>query len=479
MSPDIESFIAEYVKELHEDSAAVFIGAGLSAPAGCVDWRGLLTPVAQELGLNIDHETDLVALAQFQANANAGNRHRLTQLLIEQVPRVAAPTRNHSTLARLPISTYWTTNYDKLIETALREAGKVPDAKYVVAHLATTRPRRDAVIYKMHGDIDMPHEAVLTKDDYERYHVQRGAFINALAGDLVSKTFLFLGFSFTDPNLDYVLSRVRVTFQNNQRRHYAIFKRRSQYPQESDSLFEQAKIRQSLVVEDLKRFNVRTLLVDQYSDVTDMLERIERRYRQRTVFISGSAAEYGSWSEQITHEFLRDLGGALVGQGYRLVTGLGFGIGDAIITGALEQVYASRSGHADDFLVMRPFPRSNPDVSARAKLVEAYRRDLISAAGIGLFVLGNKLVGGKVALADGVRKEFDMAREIGLTLIPVGGSGYMAKELWALVNESMDSYRPHRDARFITAFTALGEHVDDPRQLISAILQCLAAIARE
>jgi SIR2-like domain len=53
----------------------------------------------------------------------------------------------------------------------------------------------------MHGDIDHPDEAVLTKDDYESYHVKMDQFITTLSGDLVSKTFIFIGFSFTDPNL--------------------------------------------------------------------------------------------------------------------------------------------------------------------------------------------------------------------------------------------------------------------------------------
>src|SRR5687768_4628634 len=196
MDKEIELFITHYLKELREDNAAFFAGAGLSAPAGWVNWRDLLRPIAEELGLDIEQETDLVAVAQYHCNQNAGNRHRLNQLLIEQLTVGATPTDNHRLLAHLPISTYWTTNYDQLIETALRGAGKIPDVKYVTEQLATTKVRRDAVVYKMHGDVENPHEAVLIKDDYEKYHLKRGAFINALAGDLVSKTFLFIGFSF-------------------------------------------------------------------------------------------------------------------------------------------------------------------------------------------------------------------------------------------------------------------------------------------
>ena len=61
---DTEDFLAKYLKELNEDNAAVFVGAGLSKAAGYVEWPGLLSEVAQGLGLDAGKETDLVALAQ-------------------------------------------------------------------------------------------------------------------------------------------------------------------------------------------------------------------------------------------------------------------------------------------------------------------------------------------------------------------------------------------------------------------------------
>jgi Sir2- and TIR-associating SLOG family/SIR2-like domain len=153
------------------------------------------------------------------------------------------------------------------------------------------------------------------RDDYERYAKERGAFINALAGDLVSKTFLFLGFSFTDPNLEHVLSRVRITFETNQRRHYAFFRKRAKLDGESDRQFANACTRQALVLEDLKRFNIRALLVDEYAEITEILNELVRRYRRQTVFIAAAAASFEPWSEEKVTEFMRRLGAALVASG--------------------------------------------------------------------------------------------------------------------------------------------------------------------
>ena len=202
-------FIKRYAQALESSDVAIFAGAGLSRAAGYVDWRALLKEVASDLGLDVDRETDLIAVAQYHLNEKR-NRGRLNQAIVDELAAAAVPTRSHSVLARLPIPTAWTTNYDQLLERAFEQAGKVVDLKLTQENLAHGRRDRDVVLYKMHGCVTQPHDAVLTKDDYEQYASKRPLFVESLKGDLISKTFLFLGFSFTDPNIDFILSRVRV-----------------------------------------------------------------------------------------------------------------------------------------------------------------------------------------------------------------------------------------------------------------------------
>jgi hypothetical protein len=83
MKPHIANFIADYLGEMIEGNAAVFAGAGLSVPAGYVDWRALLRPLSEELGLSIDLEDDLVAVAQFHVNWSGQNRHAIHKQIIE------------------------------------------------------------------------------------------------------------------------------------------------------------------------------------------------------------------------------------------------------------------------------------------------------------------------------------------------------------------------------------------------------------
>jgi hypothetical protein len=465
----METFINKFVEELEEENAAIFAGAGLSRGAGFVDWKGLLRPIARELGLDIDKEHDLIAVAQYHCNERSGNRSELNRRLIHEFCQSHSITLNHRILARLPVRTFWTTNYDRLIEKALEEAGRTPDVKYTVRQLAFTKPKRDAVIYKMHGDVDHPDDAVLTKDDYEKYHVDHMPFITALSGDLVSKTFLFLGFSFTDPNLDYILSRIRITFDRSQRQHYCIFKRRARESNETEDAFRYACIKQELAVKDLNRFNVQTLFVDDYSEVTAILQEIECRFRQKTALISGSAHEYGAWEPAAAEGFMQDLSRTFIRNGYKIVSGFGLGVGSHVITGALQEIYEGQGEKLQDQLILRPFPQG-PEAQ---KQWESYRQDMIAYAGIAIFVFGNRLHGEDVVPAGGVRREFEIAKASGLKLVPIGATGYMAEELWKEVTANFDSYYPHGNPTLKSAFDSLGDKSVDLRQHIDTVLKIL------
>ncbi len=477
MNRDIEQFIKRYLKEIEEDNAAIFAGAGLSAPAGFVNWKELLRPLVDELGLDIDKEQDLVSLAQYHHNENG--RHQINQQLINELSSNKAPTESHRILAKLPISTYWTTNYDRLIEDALRENGKIADAKYTNNHLATTRSRRDAVVYKMHGDIEHPDQAVLTKDDYEKYTIEFAPFVNALSGDLVSKTFLFLGFSFADPNLDYILSRIRIYFKENQRQHYCIFKSCNVSEFETDAEYQHASTKQKLVISDLRRFNIKVLLVEEYAEIPAILQSIERAFSRRTVFISGSASNFGKWTQIDTESALSSLSGALIDQGYKIVTGVGLGIGNAVISGAISETYRKGDRHIEDSIIMRPFPQFIENKDEREATWEQYRKELIGNAGIALFIMGNKVVDGEVVNADGVRKEFEIAKESGLALIPVGGSEYMSRELWNEIKANFEAYFPEEFDELVNAFDRLGAIFEKPQEMISAVIDFLNLLSKE
>jgi NAD-dependent SIR2 family protein deacetylase len=152
-------FLKEYTRALRDGDAALFVGAGISRTAGYVDWKNLLRDIAEDLGLDVDRESDLVALAQFHVNDRKG-RDRINQLLIDEFLENVQLTETHRLVASLPVHTVWTTNYDDLIETAFESAKKRTDVKRRKEDFGVTRRRAEVTIYKMHGDKTDPSKNV-------------------------------------------------------------------------------------------------------------------------------------------------------------------------------------------------------------------------------------------------------------------------------------------------------------------------------
>lgn len=424
---DKKQLIKELVNELSANNLAIFAGAGLSISAGFVDWKGLLKEMATELGLDVDkEENNLISLAQYYINENHGNRSKINQIILDEFSQKAEITENHEILARLPIDTFWTTNYDSVIEEALRNAGKIVDVKHNVEQLPISIHKRDAVVYKMHGDCTLPSQTVLTKDDYEKYHLTRNDFFTALRGDLLTKRFLFIGFSFADPNIDYILSRIRASYSNNQKTHYCILRKVQKSNNEEQADFEYRQRKQQLFISDLKRVGVNVLLIDKYSEITEILREVEQAQKRRTVFISGAAENYEPYNQQEVEEFLSSLAQEILNLGYRIVTGFGLGIGSSVISGSIKYLTNKRLKIDEDYLILRPFPQNKEG----KELWSAWREDMISYAGISVFLFGNKLVDGRTELSNGMQEEFNISKRNGNLLVPVASTGYMAKQLW-------------------------------------------------
>ena len=170
-----EEFIREYTKAIREGNAAIFAGAGLSRPLGFVDWKGLLKPLADSINLDVNKEHDLLSVAQYYRNQR-GTRTSINQAIMNAFSKNVTINENVRIVARLPIFTYWTTNYDEIVENGIRAANRNPDVKSESEQLSVIKPDRDAIVYKMHGDVNNPAKAVLTKEDYELYENHRPLF---------------------------------------------------------------------------------------------------------------------------------------------------------------------------------------------------------------------------------------------------------------------------------------------------------------
>ena len=462
-------FLRDFGRALREGEAAAFVGAGLSRGAGFVDWKGLLQEFAADLNLDLEIEHDLTLVAQYHLNREpAKSRDRLHAKLVAEFAR-ASSSPAHDALARLPLDLVWTSNYDSLVEDSFRAGGRKVRVKNSAAKLLEAGPRPETTVFKLHGDLGDPETIVITRDDYRNYTRRFPGFRDRLRSDLSERTFLFLGFSFTDPHLDLILSELRLAFGEAHREHFVVM-RKEPMGRRGTKRYGYARNRQELKIEDLSTFGIRTLLVDEFDEVPELLKDLDMQLRRTRVFVSGAADDFDPRGRAWLETAAVELGRRLIVEGYDIISGFGKGIGPHVLSGALEQLYKDGVANIDRRLILKPFPFA----SNRRDLYMKYRKDLLGTAGFAIFLSGNKLTaGGEVILSDGVEEEFRLAVANRAIPLPVASTGWVADQLWSEVKgawaELMASGTRKRD------FNTLKRPAATQTEVLDALVRLMAA----
>jgi Sir2- and TIR-associating SLOG family/SIR2-like domain len=331
----------------------------------------------------------------------------------------------------------------------------------------------------MHGDCRQPHDAVLTKDDYETYGEKREAFSTALRGDLVDRTFLFLGFSFTDPNIDYILARIRGLLGENQRAHYCVMKWPKVPKDGSGSAraeYEYQRRKLELRVADLSRYQIHVVMINSYDEVTEILRELNRRSHLKHVFVSGSAHDFAPLGKSQLETFCAELGREVINNNMTLVSGFGSGIGGAVAMGSMEMIYAnSLPIYRVSFF---PFPHTPPQGVTKEDFHRKHRESILSNAGFAVFVSGNRFdpKTNATAIGRGVIEEFEIGNRLGVVPIALGASGWAAKEIWQQIGNNPTKYYGSVDIS--QPLKVLGEDGRTNREYMAAIFDMIARLSR-
>lgn len=188
-----------------------FFGAGLGIRAGLPSWRSLLEQVAKKTVPAVDLpfvETKLNSLFATGEYLTAADflRVYVQEKLGEHVAHVIRTTpvevQRISTIALIPFSRIITTNYDKLIEKAHAQVHSNPISSFhnTQDEIEDFGACQDPCVLHLHGSIDHPRSIVIDSISYQKY-AQTEHYQAALRTMLASQPFLFVGFSFDDPQL--------------------------------------------------------------------------------------------------------------------------------------------------------------------------------------------------------------------------------------------------------------------------------------
>lgn len=129
------------------------------------------------------------------------------------------------------------------------------------------------------------------------YDIDRGIFTRMLSVELIRKSFVFIGFSFNDPNLERILSIAKQTLQGKAPQTHYCFMRKVQL---MDYLNEYNKLEphnieryirdnnyQVLRCNSMVKYGIQTILINDYDEITLMLKHLYNKYITNNVFISG------------------------------------------------------------------------------------------------------------------------------------------------------------------------------------------------
>jgi len=119
----------------------------------------------------------------------------------------------HAELVQLDrCSIYYTTNYDDFIERALKKVGR--GTHITSSELNISHDRALVEVVKFHGDFNAPDQMVLSESQYMDRMRLESPMDFKLRADILGRAVLFIGYSFRDPNVNYIFHVVNRLFSD-------------------------------------------------------------------------------------------------------------------------------------------------------------------------------------------------------------------------------------------------------------------------
>ncbi|MCH5143396.1 MAG: SIR2 family protein [Clostridiales bacterium] len=466
-----QEFISNYANCLKKGCASVFLGSGLSRKSGYTGWADLLKKYARDIGLDIKKEqADLISLAQYYVNSKQDSielKKYICKVFAKSDDKKA--NINHLLLSSFPLQSYWTTNYDTLIEQALDYRDLRYNKIIVDKDLRKNENSHPIWLYKMHGDVDNYNSIIITKQDYENYYDKYEMVLAKFKSEICTKTFLFLGYSISDPNVMHILARARKVFDKNSgRTHYAVMEKpKATKPNEkTNRKYKYEIIKQQHQIADLAEYGIKVILVDDYEQITDILQEIVSIVYGKNVLISGAFEKETANNEEI-RRFTENLAVWLIKNNYKIFTGYGKNLGQHIVAGAFEgcklrtideknmlesvpDVVSVNQRVVNNFnskVFLFPFPY---DVSMlkdeREDLYHRLRKNMIASTQITIIICGEKYKNSKdisdgLINSDGVIEEFEISKNQGNYILPISLTGGAAKKIMDNLELENDFYK--------------------------------------
>jgi len=440
-------FIQHFARLAVNEETSLFLGAGISTSAGYPSWVSLLQPCAKELNVKIDDSVNLYLLAQYYANRFSYSA--LKRIINENINTPKYESNLVDELLDLNFKSIWTTNYDTVLENNLLKRNISVNTIYNDRDLPNINKGDRVNIYKLNGDIKNLDNIVITQKDLDEYESKHEMLLTFFKRELVTNTFLFLGYSFKDTIVLSSLAAINRCLNDSTTRHYAILRR-------------DKSVNFDYFTSDLeKRYNINVLTIDEYDELPEILRELNYEIKRKNIFFSGVFDRLPKEQNEFAYELCSKLTAAILKSNYSIYTGYGRNFGNYLAGNSLQFILCNNM-NINKHLVMRPFLEIMSKEEKRN-----HRKMIINDCHVSIFMFGQTPTENGYKNSTGMMQEYEVAKELNRIIIPVGCTGYTATIIWEDIKNNLSLY-PYLE-RYIDSLNE--DNIDKTVGVIMKILE--------
>ncbi len=212
--------IDELAKLTAKNKLIPFLGAGSSYGHLQLNWDEISNEMRNELDIEAGSNLEVAEKYVQECGVNGLCKFLESKLIVPEydesldiVPLI---------VLSLGIGLVYTTNQDNVFEKCIESYGRRFRSVTTLEDLSSYLPGEN-LLFKYHGAIHEPESIVFTESSYRERIKDKNHFLNIrMRSDLLTKSFLFVGYSFRDPNIVLIFEELYKVFSEKLPKSYLI-----------------------------------------------------------------------------------------------------------------------------------------------------------------------------------------------------------------------------------------------------------------